>query len=1000
MASQERKEKIKDFLIEYAGNNGYYWDSIEASKEICAYMLDAQAPYPTTPPNFSLGRSICELFYPINEWEEEDHRLFKIVADTPYWKTGNYPMLTSGFFSEYVRVQIFELEPSGIDVVSYLITLWQSHQLAEDDLTEGILSGLRDYSWYIWTDGEDKHNCPVSSAGKYIIERANKDAQKVLEYVETFHRRAELFELIFNKATDFNTDNYAYFFEINEIHYNIPHKQVEAILKKDALKYEYIALKALEQLESAEAIYHIYALLRKYLPEKHEKNAAEHAYVFLDSTLKEIATYTDSSSYCFPYIFNYELSKVEFYLVEKAIATLLEVEADKAKGKITAFYKAVVDTDIKGVVLKLAAAKYGQNILPMLFDGGLDYHSQSFGISKYLSLFFKYLSALDYTAYNDQVWALAVHKDKKIRTLAALMLAKQGDKAIVNAEKMLKEKKNDIRQNGAFLLSRINTPAALAVLAHTLNTETDDDTRDIMLESLVGNAATTPQTEAAMQAMIIAAQARKKLDKPFEYWLDENNFPRLYWLSGAELTNEEMRFLFYRQTRSKDIRVDTENKIFLNFLDKAKSAPFANALIKAFIEKGTNTKTKYCLALATSLGSDAEIDFLKSKVIELVDSSRGKMAEYVVKAIALNGSIKSLRIIEFYSRKYKTKYKNIGAAANEAFELVAEELGIPPYELADSIIPDFGFEGLFKTFEAGGETYRAFVSNDFKILFLDEGNKLLKSIPKTASTTLKDDFKDIAKEIKDIVKSQSSRLEQYLVIQRKWNADKWQGFFLTNPVMFAYAIRLVWGVYSPKGELLYTFKCTEEQELYNAEGNEINLEGTESIGIVHPIDLDATTINYWSENLLAANITPIFPQLSRPVIQLKNEDKGIKFGKHFEGVQYGGYSFIGQMDKTGWTRGSVVDAGGISSFYKDFASLDITALIEQTGMIGIGYYEQNAELGRLMFVKHNSIQFGSYTYDEPRDSSDKRLIPFSDVPPIVYSEIMADLQFFKDNDAK
>ena len=38
-----------------------------------------------------------------------------------------------------------------------------------------------------------------------------------------------------------------------------------------------------------------------------------------------------------------------------------------------------------------------------------------------------------------------------------------------------------------------------------------------------------------------------------------------------------------------------------------------------------------------------------------------------------------------------------------------------------------------------------------------------------------------------------------------------------------------------------------------------------------------------------------------------------------------------------------------------------------------------------------SIKVGSYVYDTPGDESDERLIPFGEVPPVVFSEVMGDL---------
>jgi len=240
------------------------------------------------------------------------------------------------------------------------------------------------------------------------------------------------------------------------------------------------------------------------------------------------------------------------------------------------------------------------------------------------------------------------------------------------------------------------------------------------------------------------------------------------------------------------------------------------------------------------LGDDQTIELLKSKVVQWAENGRGKMAEYAVKAIALSVTNKALQTVEFFSRKYKSENKNIGEAAQQAFAIAAEEMGISAYELTDSIIPDFGFVGLFREFEVNQEPFRAFIDTDFKLAYLNEDGKVLKSPPKNTDKALVKEFKEIGKEIRDIVKSQSSRLKQYLVTQRKWNSEAWQAFFMGNPVMFAYAVRLIWGAFDQDGQLRFTFRCLEDQTLVNQAEEECELSPEHSIGMVHPLRLLAT----------------------------------------------------------------------------------------------------------------------------------------------------------------
>lgn len=632
-------------------------------------------------------------------------------------------------------------------------------------------------------------------------------------------------------------------------------------------------------------------------------------------------------------------------------------------------------------------------------DKNLNSYSSAFEDSDSLKGYFNLLIITNQSKYEREIWSFLQHKSKKIREMAAITLSKLGERIIPEASKLLNDKKGEVRQIGALILSLIKTDESQRILLEVLDNEKNDDARDVILESLSG-ILPVPKTEKELKERIEKAQKRGKLDSPIEKWLDESQLPSLNWLSGKAFTANEIRYLFYRQSRTKDIRIDSEAKPMLALIDKTTSHDFASALLKTYFTNGADSKQKYCLGLGAILGQDEECNSIKSKVTQWADAGRGKMAEYAVKALALNGSTKALRAVEFFSRKYKNKNKNIGAAANEAFVIVAEDLNISPYELADSIIPDFGFDGLFKEFEVNGDTYRAYIDNDFKLAYLNEDNKVLKSLPKATTNELKEEFKEIGKEIKDIVKSQSSRLEQYLVIQRKWNTEKWQAFFMGNPIMFAYAVRLIWGVYDADNQLIDTFRCQEDQTLINLEGDEIELPEDAQIGMVHPISLTAEQITYWTESLYDDDIQPIFPQLTRPVIMLNDKDKNLKISKEFQGVQYGGYGFISKMEKTGWNRGSVVDGGWISSYFKDFSDLGFTAIITQQGELCVGYYDGNAELSELMFVRKKAVQFGSYIYDEPSNENDERLMPFGEVPAIIYSEVMADMQFFKENDLK
>ncbi len=593
-------------------------------------------------------------------------------------------------------------------------------------------------------------------------------------------------------------------------------------------------------------------------------------------------------------------------------------------------------------------------------------------------------------------------KDAKFRNVLVRHIAVISPENVFEKGKIfINEKSAARRLLGVQLLMALKTPEALDILGGGFETEKNDEVRDVLLRNLAVALPISNDFETAKN-IVKNAEKRGKLSKSFMPFLmlSEPKLPS--WKNGQSLEIADIECLAYRMSRVSEIGIDIEAKPILANIDLDSSGDFALQLLEKYFEAGGDSKQKWCMTLAARLGNDRVVDALHKKTTEWAESTRRKMAEYAVQALALNGSDKALRAIDFFSRKYKSKNKNVGAAAQNAFILAAEMLGRSVHELADLIIPNFDFDGLFKNFTIGNEEYRAFIGNDFKIYFLNEDNKTLNAIPKNASPELKNEFKNIAKELRAVVKSQSSRMEQYLVTQRRWSAAAWSAFFMGNPIMFVYAVRLVWGIFDENGALISTFQVMEDQTLLDLENEEFDLSdvaqthnGAINIGMIHPFSMDRNDIDIWKERM--SELEPIFVQLDRPVILLDPKETQLRRLLRYQGIKINGYTFVGLMEKLGWARGSVVDGGWISGYYKDFAAQSITVILKQQGEIGAGYLDANAEIGELMFVKYKSVRFGSYIYDEPEKDNDVRLLPMSDVPPLVFSEIMGEMELFKAN---
>jgi len=204
--------------------------------------------------------------------------------------------------------------------------------------------------------------------------------------------------------------------------------------------------------------------------------------------------------------------------------------------------------------------------------------------------------------------------------------------------------------------------------------------------------------------------------------------------------------------------------------------------------------------------------------------------------------------------------QNVREAASTSFNQIADTLGISRMELMDKMIPDFGFENLFKTFEVNGEEWRAFIQTDLKIAYLNEMDEIKKSIPTKAAKEIKDEIKAINKNIRSISKNQKQNLEQNFIAQRRWKAANWQEHFMGKALMFAFAQSLVWGIYGD-GKFTEIFGVNQDQTLENTDFEEVEIPDNSMIDMVYPLELDEATKKMRETYLKENNITPPFQQI-------------------------------------------------------------------------------------------------------------------------------------------
>ncbi|MEM6632837.1 MAG: DUF4132 domain-containing protein [Bacteroidota bacterium] len=744
------------------------------------------------------------------------------------------------------------------------------------------------------------------------------------------------------------------------------------LLEKDAKKFERYALDLVPESEVGEREYKgfaIYQRLNEHLPGKYDRELCSIG----EGVLKLYAgpPPKDPGYFFFP---NVKRGKP---LPEAYSAYLLHKDRDSGIKRIMQFVQESFTLTPRYLIF--LHKQLGKDAVPILIEA---MKKESKIVDRYNARYFKTLFNLfkkhDISSFTEEIIDYALqHANKKTRRMATDLLAKYQAQITDRAEVLLKGKVKD-RIVGALLLSHSQDPAMQQKLLQLIDTERNDDTRDILLEALARLKFDHPYSRAEVETMIDGAEKRKKLSHWREKWLEEADLPPLYWKDSRKaLSAQAIRFLFYRSKRPKGLGLnsDIEARQLISHLDKQRSGKFALALLQAFQNSNVDSKCKYYMTLAGLMGNDEILNKLHTLFRKSMSERRYKMGEYCVGAMVMIGSNKALRIVELISRKFTSKRPRISRAAIAALDIVSQELNLSREQLGDRIIPDFDFENLYKTFEVEGESYRAFVSKEFKLHYFDPNNKLRKSPPKGTPKELLAEFKAINKEIKEVVRTQKGRLEQFLVNERKWPVDEWQEYYAQNPIMLIYVQRLLWGLYRQE-ELIHVFYCDDDIEFYDVDDEEVDLAEGDHIGIVHPLHMAPELLAQWRDKAYEMDLAFEFPLLGRGVhtIPDSEHDRSQTLVLSGTDIPKGADFVAGFLEKRGWKKESA--DGGFLSFVKvnPYTKLQAWANIDGPAAYYRGVHEK-ATIYEVVFQ-------GEDIYKPPK---------LAEIPPVFYSEIIEDL---------
>ncbi|KAB2340568.1 DUF4132 domain-containing protein [Actinomadura rudentiformis] len=332
----------------------------------------------------------------------------------------------------------------------------------------------------------------------------------------------------------------------------------------------------------------------------------------------------------------------------------------------------------------------------------------------------------------------------------------------------------------------------------------------------------------------------------------------------------------------------------------------------------------------------------------------------------------------------RIKYKGLKGQARDRIAALAADRGLTGEQLSDRLVPDLGLnaDGTL-VLDYGPRQFTVGFDEQLKPYVLDQDGKRRASLPKPGA---RDDaepapaahkrFAVLKKEVRTVAAGRIERLERAMVAGRRWTADEFRELIVGHPLVRHLAHRLLWTTGDGR-----TFRVAEDRTLADLDDAEAHLVRTDSVRLVHPLNLTPDVLTAWSDVFADYEIMQPFPQLGRPVHALTDTERAATELDRFRDVTVAAGAALG-MERRDWDRGDPQDNGIIFWISRRLpgARTVMVSLDPGISIVDPSYWPEQ----RIMSVRIISGHV-------PGHRADSGLATFADLDAMSASELLTDL---------
>nr|WP_261361113.1 DUF4132 domain-containing protein [Aeoliella straminimaris] len=333
-------------------------------------------------------------------------------------------------------------------------------------------------------------------------------------------------------------------------------------------------------------------------------------------------------------------------------------------------------------------------------------------------------------------------------------------------------------------------------------------------------------------------------------------------------------------------------------------------------------------------------------------------------------------------------------------------------------VPTYGLEEIGKRTEQLGDFTAELVvtgTTSTELRWIKPDGKPQKSVPKAVKDDFADDLKELkaaAKDIQKMLPAQRERIDQLHLKQKTWAYDTWRERYFDHPLVGTLARRLIWEFDQGEKQGNKVAATSLEGKLVDSTGEEVQVNPDSAIvSLWHPIGPDQADILAWRRFFEDRQIKQPFKQAHREIYLLTDAERntGVYSNRYASHIikQHQYNALCGVRGWKNTLRLMVDDEYPPSSIELPEWNLRAEFWVEGAGD---EYGTDTNETGTFLYLATDQVRFYSIeaatTYAHasgggygslavgPGAENINEPLPLDQIPPIVLSEIMRDVDLF------